>query len=206
MTSYRIAIEVSGPLAMWARPDTGGAPTSYPAPTWSAAKGLLESVAFFSTGEAWLHPTRVEICRRHETKGGEIQFQRYATNYNGPLRKEQNVKNNTPMQFSRPYSPMSATESMPKYAANVLGGDVTRGTIFRNYSSGELSKVAAFVRRRSVGASSPVTIGGRSAIHGKWMTDSCWRFPRCLIASGIGRTTAPISRASAKVCVSRRVC
>lgn len=99
MTPYKIAIEISGPLAMWARPDTAGAPTSYPAPTWSAAKGLLESVAFFSSGEAWLHPTRTEICRRRGAGGGEIRFQRYATNYNGPLRKDQSVRNGTPMQF-----------------------------------------------------------------------------------------------------------
>lgn len=99
MNRYSVAIEVSGPLAMWARPDTGGAPTSYPAPTWSAAKGLLESIAFLSSGEAWLHPTCVEICRRRGTPGGEVHFQRYATNYNGPLRKEQNIRNGTPMQF-----------------------------------------------------------------------------------------------------------
>ena len=99
MTFYSVAIEVSGPLAMWTRPDTAGAPTSYPAPTWSAAKGLLESVAFLSSGEAWFHPTKVEICRRRGTTGGEVRFQRYATNYGGPLRKAQNVANGTPMQF-----------------------------------------------------------------------------------------------------------
>lgn len=99
MKPYPVAIEVSGPLAIWARPDTAGAPTSYPAPTWSAAKGLLESIAFLASGEAWLHPTRVEICRRNSTTGGEIRFQRYATNYGGPLRKEQSVRNGTTMQF-----------------------------------------------------------------------------------------------------------
>lgn len=99
MKSYQIALEVSGPLAMWARPDTGGAPTSYPAPTWSAAKGLLESVAFLSSGRAWLNPIRVEVCRRRGLPGGEVRFQRYATNYGGPLRKELNVKNGTTMQF-----------------------------------------------------------------------------------------------------------
>lgn len=96
---YKVEVEVSGPLAMWARPDTGGTPTSYPAPTWSAAKGLLESIAFLAGGEAWLHPARVEICRRKGTRGGEVRFQRYATNYGGPLRKDQNVANGTTMQF-----------------------------------------------------------------------------------------------------------
>lgn len=99
MKAYPVAMEVSGPLAMWARPDTGGAPTSYPAPTWSGAKGLLESIAFLSRGEAWLHPTRVEICRRRDSIGGELRFQRYATNYGGPLRKQQNVRNGTTMQL-----------------------------------------------------------------------------------------------------------
>jgi CRISPR-associated protein Cas5d len=99
MKSYLVAIEVSGPLAIWARPDTAGAPTSYPAPTWSAAKGLLESIAFLASGEAWLHPTRVEICRRSGSTGGEVRFQRYATNYGGPLRKEQSVRNGTTMRF-----------------------------------------------------------------------------------------------------------
>ena len=99
MKWYPIALEVSGPLAMWARPDTGGAPTSYPAPTWSAAKGVLETFAFLSSGQAWLHPMRVEICRRREARGGEVRFQRYATNYGGPLRKEQSVKNGATMQL-----------------------------------------------------------------------------------------------------------
>jgi CRISPR-associated protein Cas5d len=98
MKIYSVSLEVSGPLAMWARPDTGGAPTSYPAPTWSAAKGLLESIAFLSSGEAWLHPTSVAICRRCGTVGGELRYQRYTTNYCGPLRKDLNVKSGTGMQ------------------------------------------------------------------------------------------------------------
>lgn len=98
MKGYTVALECSGPLAMYARPDTGGSPTSYPAPTWSAAKGLLESIAFLSRGEAWFHPTRVEICRPAGSAGGVIAFQRYAFNYGGPLRKDLNVKNGTGMQ------------------------------------------------------------------------------------------------------------
>ena len=54
MSRYTVRIEVAGLLAMFARPDTGGTPTSYPAPTWSAAKGILESIAFLSGGQAWL--------------------------------------------------------------------------------------------------------------------------------------------------------
>lgn len=98
MRPYSVQLEVAGPLAMFARPDTGGTPTSYPAPTWSAAKGVLESIAFLARGEAWFHPTRIEICRRAGTIGGAICFQRYAFNYGGPLRKDVNIKNGTGMQ------------------------------------------------------------------------------------------------------------
>jgi CRISPR-associated protein Cas5d len=31
--NYPVAFELSGPTAMWTRPDTGDAPVSYPAPT-----------------------------------------------------------------------------------------------------------------------------------------------------------------------------
>lgn len=84
---------------MWARPDTGGAPTSYPAPTWSAAKGLLENWAFLSSGQAWLHPTRVEICRKRGSPGGEVRFQRYTTNYGGPQRHPKLVGGPSGMQL-----------------------------------------------------------------------------------------------------------
>lgn len=97
MRAYSIKFEVSGSLAMFSRPDTGPSPTSYPAPPWSAAKGLLESIAFLSQGSAWFHPTRVEICRPVGSAGG-ISFQRYSFNYGGPLRKDLNVKNGTGMQ------------------------------------------------------------------------------------------------------------
>jgi len=86
---YIVQFEVAGPAAMFARPDAGGTPTSYPAPTWSAAKGLFESVAFFADGAAWICPTKVEICRRVGEHGGRIHFQRYTTNYGGPLRKKE---------------------------------------------------------------------------------------------------------------------
>lgn len=99
MSKYPVSIEVAGPLAMFARPDTGGTPTSYPAPTWSAAKGILESIAFLSSGEAWLHPTRVEICRPKGARGGTVAFQRYTNNYGGPLRKDSNITSGTGMQI-----------------------------------------------------------------------------------------------------------
>ena len=84
---YRLCFEVAGPLAMFARPDTGGTPTSYPAPTWSAARGLFESIAFLRDGAAWICPVEVEVCRRIGEAGGRVHFQRYTTNYGGPQRK-----------------------------------------------------------------------------------------------------------------------
>src|SRR6185312_7653307 len=84
---YPVSMEVAGSLAMFARPDTGGTPTSYPAPTWPAAKGVFESIAFFRDGAAWICPTRIEVCRRIGDQGGRIDYQPFTTNYGGPLRK-----------------------------------------------------------------------------------------------------------------------
>jgi CRISPR-associated protein Cas5d len=89
---YPVRLEVCGAFAMFARPDSGGAPTSYPVPTWSAAKGIFESIAFLSDGRAWIDPVKVEVCRRVGESGGMIRFQRYTTNYGGPLRKSDLLK------------------------------------------------------------------------------------------------------------------
>ena len=85
---YPVEIEVAAPLAIFTRPDSGGTPTSYPVPTWSAAKGIFESIAFFADGAAWICPTSVQVCRRVGEEGGQVSFQRYTTNYGGPLRKK----------------------------------------------------------------------------------------------------------------------
>jgi CRISPR-associated protein Cas5d len=99
MNQYEVALEVAGPAAMFARPDTGGTPTSYPAPTWSAAKGLFESIAFLADGAAWICPAKVEVCRRTDESGGFVHFQRYTTNYSGPLRKADLFSMGANMQF-----------------------------------------------------------------------------------------------------------
>lgn len=95
---YPISIEVAGPLAMFARPDTGSAPTSYPAPTFSACVGIFESIARFRSGDAWIVPTKVEVCKRRGTQGGVVSYQRYATNYGGPLRKGNQLTKEARMQ------------------------------------------------------------------------------------------------------------
>ena len=60
MQPYPIACEISGPTAMWTRPDTGDAPVSYPAPTLAAVKGIFESIVWLKSAE--LVPTRIESC------------------------------------------------------------------------------------------------------------------------------------------------
>jgi CRISPR-associated protein Cas5d len=76
---------------MWTRPDTGSSAVSYPAPTFSAAKGVFESIARLKT--AYIRPTRVEICR-------PVQFHRYVTNYGGPLRKVNQIRGGDSYQLA----------------------------------------------------------------------------------------------------------
>jgi CRISPR-associated protein Cas5d len=73
-----IAIEIAGPAAMFMRPDTGSTPISYPAPTYSAAKGMFDAVLRLKS--VYVKPLCVEICN-------PVRYERYVTNYHGPLRK-----------------------------------------------------------------------------------------------------------------------
>lgn len=82
MKEYLCKFEVAGATAMFTRPDTGSTPISYPAPTFSAAKGMFEAVARLKS--AYIKPTKVEICL-------PIKYQRYTTNYGGPLRKSASI-------------------------------------------------------------------------------------------------------------------
>ncbi len=75
---YEIQMEIAGNTAMWTRPDTGDCPVSYPVPTYSAVKGVFESVLWGPAVQ--IVPTRVDIC-------APVQYYDYHTNYGGPLRK-----------------------------------------------------------------------------------------------------------------------
>jgi CRISPR-associated protein Cas5d len=77
MKPYAVQLEISGPTALWTRPDTGSSPVSYVAPTFSAVKGIFESILRWKSVN--VVPTRCELC-------APVQFHRYATNYGGPLR------------------------------------------------------------------------------------------------------------------------
>lgn len=85
-----IALEVAGPAAMFMRPDTGATPMSYPAPTYSAAKGMFEAVTWRSS--VYIGPTCVEICK-------PIRYERYITNYGGPLRNVDQIRRNNNYQL-----------------------------------------------------------------------------------------------------------
>lgn len=75
---YDVCLEISGPYAMWTRPDTGDCPVSYPAPTFSAAKSIFESILWGPAVE--VVPYKAEICC-------PVVYHNYQTNYGGPLKK-----------------------------------------------------------------------------------------------------------------------
>ena len=88
--AYPIQMEIAGNTAIWTRPDTGDSPCSYPVPTYSAVKALFESVLWGP--DVLVEPVRVEICR-------PIQYHSYATNYGGPLRKSEAIKEDNNYQL-----------------------------------------------------------------------------------------------------------
>ena len=85
-----VSMEIEGFAAMFTRPDSGAAPISYPAPTYSAAKGIFEAVARLES--AYIRPTKVEICL-------PIKFHKYVTNYGGPLRKANQISKGASYQI-----------------------------------------------------------------------------------------------------------
>lgn len=89
MNPYPIRLEISGPIALWARPDTMPNPVSYVAPTFSAAKGIFEAILRWKSVN--VRPTRCEIC-------APVQFYRYAFNYGGPLRKSDQMRSGSSLQ------------------------------------------------------------------------------------------------------------
>jgi CRISPR-associated protein Cas5d len=76
---YPVSFEIAGTAAMFTRPDTGASPVSYPVPTKSAVKSIVECVVFAKN--AYFEPQRIEICL-------PVVYHKYSTNYGGPLRKK----------------------------------------------------------------------------------------------------------------------
>jgi CRISPR-associated protein Cas5d len=75
---------------MFARPDTGSTPISYPVPTLGAARGMFEAVLRYPW--VYIKPVQVEVC-------SPIRFERYVTNYGGPLRKQTQIKKDNNYQL-----------------------------------------------------------------------------------------------------------
>ncbi len=90
MESYHVSCQITGHYACWTRPDTGDCPVSYPAPTFSAVKGIFSSVLWGPAIE--IIPTTVEIC-------APLRYENYITNYGGPLRKSELVSNGSSYQM-----------------------------------------------------------------------------------------------------------
>jgi CRISPR-associated protein Cas5d len=85
-----IDLEIAGPAAMFARPDTGATPISYPVPTYSATKGIFEAV--LRRTNIYIDPVQVEVCK-------PVRYERYTTNYGGPLRKPGQISKNNNYQL-----------------------------------------------------------------------------------------------------------
>lgn len=88
--AYLVSFEIAGPAAMFTRPDTGSTPVSYPVPTLSGAKGMFDAV--LRRPHVYVRPTRIEICR-------PVRYERYVTNYGGPLRKSKDIREKNSYQF-----------------------------------------------------------------------------------------------------------
>ena len=86
----RIQLEVAAPFAMFSRPDTGSTPISYPVPTSGAARGMFEAVLRWRS--VFIRPLFVEVCK-------PICFERFVTNYGGPLRKPAQIKDDNNYQL-----------------------------------------------------------------------------------------------------------
>jgi CRISPR-associated protein Cas5d len=50
-------------------------------------------------GNAWICPTLLEVCKQRGAIGGTVRFQRYTTNYRGPLRKASLLRSGSSMQL-----------------------------------------------------------------------------------------------------------
>lgn len=88
---YPIEFEIEGRFAMFSRPDCGITPVSFPIPTPSAVKGIIEAIFYCPLVE--IVPTRVEIMR-------PIKYINFTTNYGGPFRKQILQKKDNNQQLS----------------------------------------------------------------------------------------------------------
>lgn len=87
---YPIQMEIAGNTAMWTRPDCGDSPCSYPAPTYSAVHGIIDSILW--NPAVLVIPKMVELC-------SPVKYHSYVTNYGGPLRSLASIRNGNNYQL-----------------------------------------------------------------------------------------------------------
>ena len=62
---------------------------------------MFEAITFFRDGRAWINPTRAELCKADHSKStGGVHFQKYMTNYGGPLREANLIKKKANYQLA----------------------------------------------------------------------------------------------------------
>ena len=145
--NYPVQMEIAGHTAMWTRPDTGDSPVSYPAPTYSAVKGIFEAIQWGPAVE--IVPTKVEIC-------APIQYHSYVTNYGGPLRNPVKIKEGNQYQLYatvlidvcyRLYAiarPSPYKEKLPEKARRWDGCTTAPGHAYQEMFNRRLSKGQSF--------------------------------------------------------------
>jgi CRISPR-associated protein Cas5d len=87
---YAIAFEIASSLGIFAAPDTGSEPSSYPLPTASACKGVIESIYWIKG--IHLRVVAVATC-------GMPSWTNFAFNSGSPLRKRDTIEQDSPCQI-----------------------------------------------------------------------------------------------------------
>ena len=88
---YEVAIEYSGPYALFADPMSGSNKVSYPAPTKTAVRGIIGSVLYMTSVK--IEPYKTEIMNNIEME--DLQF-----NSRTWLRRDRNIKNDNASQMT----------------------------------------------------------------------------------------------------------
>lgn len=83
-------MEISGNTALFARPDSGDSPVSYPCPTFSAVRGIFSNILWLPAVR--IIPHKVELC-------APPCYASYVTNYGGPLRKTSAIQDGNNYQL-----------------------------------------------------------------------------------------------------------
>lgn len=140
-----MAIEVKGELGLFTREDSSVSnPTSYPAPTWSAVKGMIEKIFYFPSVEVM--PLGVEIL-------SEVRMCSYGWNYNGELRKGTQIAKGAGAQFK------ALVLNRPSYR---LIFDVRPSTRVKNATAQHVSSwIEQFSTNLRAGSHEPLCFGLR---------------------------------------------